>query len=107
MYGKPCNFYWVYIMASRARGVLYVGMTSDRPGRAWQHRERVLEGFTKRYWVGRLVYFERYEEASVAARRERTLKRWRRAWKIELIEKHNPTWRDLFSEVLAEQGFEV
>ena len=107
MYEMRCNLYWVYIMASRPRGVLYVGMTSDRPGRAWQHRERVLEGFTKRYWVGRLVFFEGYEEASVAARRERALKRWRRAWKIELIEKHNPTWRDLFSEVLAEEGFEV
>jgi putative endonuclease len=107
MYEKPCKLYWVYIMASRPRGVLYVGMTSDRPGRAWQHRERVREGFTKRYWVGRLVYFERYEDAAVAARRERALKRWRRDWKIELIEKHNPTWRDLFSEVLAEEGFEV
>jgi putative endonuclease len=57
--------------------------------------------------VGRLAYFERYEEATVAARRERALKRWRRDWKIELIEKHTPTWRDLFSEVLAEEGFEV
>jgi putative endonuclease len=107
VYEKPLKLYWVYIMASRPRGVLYVGMTSDRAGRAWEHRERVLEGFTRRYWVGRLVYFERHEDAAVAARRERALKRWRRDWKIQLIEKHNPTWRDLFSEVLAEEGFEV
>jgi putative endonuclease len=100
------KLYYVYIMASRPRGVLYVGMTSDRPGRAWQHRGRMMEGFTKRYWVGRLVYFEAHAEASVAARRERTMKRWRRDWKIELIEKSNPTWRDLFDEVLAEEGYE-
>jgi predicted GIY-YIG superfamily endonuclease len=62
MYERPCKLYWVYIMASRPRGVLYVGMTSDRPGRAWQHRERVREGFTKRCWAGRLVYFERHED---------------------------------------------
>jgi putative endonuclease len=100
------ELYYVYIMASRPRGVLYVGMTSDRPTRAWQHRERVMDGFTKRYWVGRLVYFEAHADASVAARRERAMKRWRRDWKIALIEKHNPTWRDLFEEVLAEEGYE-
>ena len=92
-------------MASRPRGVLYVGMSSDLADRAWQHREQVREGFTKRYWVGRLVYFEPYGRP-IAARRERALKRWRRDWKIALIEKHNPTWRDLFSEVLAAEGFE-
>lgn len=96
----------VYIFASRPRGVLYVGMTSELADRSWQHRERVLDGFTKRYWVNRLVYFERHHEADAAARRERALKRWRRDWKIELIEKHNPTWRDLFSDVLRDDGFE-
>jgi len=100
------ELYCVYIMASRPRGVLYVGMTSDRPGRAWQHRERVMDGFTKRYWVGRLVYFEGHVDARVAARRERAMKRWRRDWKIALIEKNNPTWRDLFADVLAEAGYE-
>ena len=96
----------VYILASRPRGVLYVGMTSELPDRAWEHRERVLDGFTKRYWVNRLVYFERHDEADAAARRERALKRWRRDWKIELIEKHNPTWRDLLADVLRDDGFE-
>lgn len=95
----------VYIMASGPRGVLYVGMTSDLPGRAWDHREGTLEGFTKRYGVDRLVYFEHHDVAAVAAQRERNLKRWRRDWKIELIEKNNPTWRDLFSDVVRDLGF--
>jgi putative endonuclease len=102
----PGKIFHVYITASKARGVLYVGMTSDLAGRAWQHRERVREGFTKRYWIDRLVYFEPHEDAQVAAQRERAMKRWRRDWKIALIEKHNPTWRDLFAEVLRDDGFE-
>lgn len=102
---QPKVFY-VYITASGPRGVLYVGMTSDLAGRAWQHRERVLEGFTRRYWVDRLVYFEPYDQAIIAARRERAMKRWRRDWKIKLVEKDNPTWRDLFGDVVRSQGFE-
>ncbi len=93
-------------MVSRPRGVLYVGMSSELANRAWQHRERLREGFTKRYWVGRLVYFEVHDDARIAAKRERAIKRWRRDWKIALIEKHNPTWRDLFGDVLAAEGFE-
>ncbi|MFM9845640.1 MAG: GIY-YIG nuclease family protein [Hyphomicrobiaceae bacterium] len=107
MHERPAKEFYVYIAASRPRGVLYVGMTSDLAARAWEHRERVLDGFTKRYWAGRLVYVERYEDARVAATRERAMKRWRRDWKIELIEKHNPTWRDLFEEVVRADGFEV
>ena len=98
--------YWVYIMANEARGVLYTGMTSDLVGRMIEHRERLLDGFTKRYKVVRLVYFERHDAAAFAARREQAIKRWRRDWKIELIEKGNPTWRDLFDDVLREHGFE-
>ena len=103
---SPPKVFHVYIMASGPRGVLYVGMTSDLPGRAWQHREHVREGFTKRYWVDRLVYSEAHADARIAARRERAIKRWRRDWKIALVEQHNPTWRDLFSEVLEAHGFE-
>jgi putative endonuclease len=98
--------FYVYITASKARGVLYVGMSSDLPQRAWQHRGRVLEGFTRRYWAGRLVYYEPHETAESAMRRERAMKRWRRGWKIELIEQHNPTWSDLFDVVVREAGFE-
>jgi putative endonuclease len=95
----------VYITASEPRGTLYVGMTSDLAGRTWEHREGVVEGFTKRYGVSRLVYFEHHAEAASAARRERAMKRWRRDWKIALIERNNPTWRDLFHDLLHDQGF--
>jgi putative endonuclease len=98
------KIFFVYILASRPHGVLYVGMTSDLPGRTWEHRERVLDGFTKRYWTNRLVYYEVHNEASDAARRERLLKRWRRAWKIELIERANPTWADLYREAIDKFG---
>jgi putative endonuclease len=98
--------FYVYITASKPRGVLYVGMTSDLAGRAWEHRERMVGGFTSRYWVGRLVYFEEHETADSAQRREYLMKRWRRDWKIELIERTNPTWRDLFHDVINTEGFE-
>ena len=98
--------YWVYILASRPRGVLYTGMTSDLFGRTWEHRSRVLSGFTSRYWVQRLVYFEEHDDPEVAARRERAIKRWKRDWKIELIERDNPTWRDLYAEAVAMVGYE-
>ena len=98
--------YWVYITASGPGGVLYVGMTSDLAGRAWEHRQRVMDGFTKRYWVDRLVYYEAHDDPVAADRRERAMKRWRRAWKVELIEKSNPTWRDLFGDVVRDDGFE-
>jgi putative endonuclease len=104
---RPAKEFYVYIVASAPRGVLYVGMTSDLAGRTWEHRERLLDGFAKRHWAGRLVYFERHQDANVAAKRERAMKRWRRDWKIELIEKHNPTWRDLFEDVVRAEGFEV
>ena len=98
--------YSVYILASGPRGVVYVCMTSELARRTWQHRERVREGFTRRYWVDRLDYFERHLDAREAARRERAMKRWRRDWKIELIEKDNPTWRDLFGDVVRSEGYD-
>jgi putative endonuclease len=98
--------FYVYITASKLRGVLYVGMTSDLPGRAYEHRERIVDGFTKRYRVGRLVYFERHDTADSAQRREYLMKRWRRDWKIEFIETNNPTWRDQFDDIVRMEGFE-
>jgi putative endonuclease len=100
------KIFFVYITSSGPHGVLYVGMTSDLAGRTWEHRERVTEGFTKRYWVDRLVYFEQHDDADKAQRREYLLKRWRRNWKIELIEANNPTWADLFPEAIRLAGFE-
>ena len=106
MLGNSGKEFFVYMTASKPRGVIYTGMTSDLPGRGSEHRERVIEGFTKRYWAGRLVYFEPHDTAALAQRREYLMKRWRRDWKIELIESQNPTWRDLFPEVLRLYGFE-
>lgn len=106
MHDRSTRDFYVYITASKPRGVLYVGMTSDLAGRAWEHRERLIDGFTKRYWVDRLVYFERHDDADKAATRERLMKRWRRDWKIELIEASNPTWADLFPEAVRLDGFE-
>ncbi len=74
----PAKVFYVYITASGPRCVLYVGMTSDLAGRAYEHRERLIDGFTKRYWAGRLVYFERHETADSAQRHEYLMKRWRR-----------------------------
>jgi len=85
----------VYLLASHRNGTLYVGMTSDLMGRLHQHREGLLEGFTKDYGVHRLVWFEQHATMEHAIVREKRLKKWNRAWKIELIEEGNPDWRDL------------
>jgi putative endonuclease len=88
--------YYVYIMASGRYGTLYTGMTGNLPQRGWQHREGVVEGFTKRYGVKRLVYYETFDDVYAAIAREKRLKRYKRDWKIALIETDNPDWRDLF-----------
>jgi putative endonuclease len=85
----------VYIVASGLNGTIYIGLTSNLPGRIWQHENKVIPGFTARQGCDKLVYFEIYENAEAAINRERRLKEWRRAWKIALIEKENPFWCDL------------
>ena len=90
----------VYIMASRRRGTLYTGVTSDLVKRAWEHREGMVDGFTKQYGVKTLVWFEMHDNAESAITREKRLKEWRRAWKIDLIEKANPWWHDLFPTLI-------
>ena len=100
------ELFWVYITASKPRGVPYTGMTGDLARRAWQLRERVVGGFTSRYWAGRLVYYETHVREPDAKRREYLMKRCRRDWKIELIENSNPTWADLFEQVVREAGYE-
>ena len=87
----PC----VYLLASGFHGTLYTGVTSQLLGRVWQHREEVTGGFTRRYGVKRLVWFEVHETMESAIRREKSIKRWHRRWKVELVEAENPTWRDL------------
>jgi putative endonuclease len=92
----PC----VYILASRRNGTLYIGVTSDLVKRVWEHRNDVVKGFTSRYGVHTLVWFEQHETMESAIVRERAVKEWRRRWKLELIEKRNPEWRDLFGEIV-------
>ena len=89
----------VYILASKRDGTLYIGVTSDLVKRVWEHKNDVVEGFTKKYGVHDLVYFEVHGDMESAITREKQLKKWHRGWKIELIEKNNPTWRDLWSEI--------
>ena len=88
--------YFVYILASRRNGTLYVGMTNDLARRTFEHREGAGAIFTKRYGVGLLVYFESYQDVWEAIAREKALKKWRRAWKLNLVETTNPQWRDLY-----------
>ena len=97
---QPC----VYILASKRNGTLYVGVTSDLARRAWEHRVGELEGFTKCYGVERLVYAEFHDSMADAILREKRLKRWRRAWKLALIERDNPGWGDLYDEFVPEFG---
>ena len=90
--------YWVYILASRLGGTLYVGVTSDLIGRVYQHRNKLTRGFTKRYDVHRLVRYEQFDDPESAIRREKRLKKWTRAWKIAL-EQDNPNWDDLYPKI--------
>ncbi|MEE4292776.1 MAG: GIY-YIG nuclease family protein [Xanthomonadales bacterium] len=93
---QPC----VYIMSNRLRGVLYVGVTSSIIHRVWQHRTGMMPGFTCKYRLNRLVYFEFLASFPEAICREKQIKRWRRKWKIELVEANNPKWRDLYPTII-------
>jgi putative endonuclease len=92
----PC----VYILASKRNGTLYIGVTSNLPSRIWQHRNDQAPGFTRRYRVHILVWYERHGSMESAIAREKALKEWKRAWKIQLIEDSNPYWRDLYQDIL-------
>jgi putative endonuclease len=89
----------VYIMASKRHGTLYVGVTSDLVRRVYEHKTDALEGFTKKYGVHSLVYYESTEDVETAIQREKQLKNWQRAWKTALIERSNPDWRDLYEDL--------
>lgn len=90
---------YAYIMASGQNGTLYLGSTPDLPRRAWEHREGVIKGFTKRYRCKLLVWYEQHPDLASARHREKQMKEWRRKWKLELIEKMNPRWDDLYDGV--------
>jgi len=89
----------VYILASKRNGTLYIGVTSDLVKRIWEHKNDMVEGFTKRYGVHHLVWYELHENMESAIQREKRLKDWKRAWKLELIESDNPDWKDLYSTI--------
>jgi putative endonuclease len=95
----------VYILASKRNGTLYIGVTSDLPGRMHEHREGLVAGFTRQYGVKLLVWYENHQRIEDAIQREKNLKHWVRGWKLALIEKTNPEWRDLYSDMLVEFGF--
>ena len=93
--------YWVYILASKLGGTLYIGVTSNLVKRVYEHRTEVVVGFTKEYGVHRLVYFEQHADIEAAIRQEKRLKKWNRAWKIRLIEETNPNWDDLYPQIAS------
>ncbi len=88
--------YYVYILASKRNGTLYIGVTNDLLRRVYKHKNNLIEGFTSKYQVRQLVYYETTSEVTTALRREKQLRKWKRAWKTELIEKNNPQWIDLY-----------
>ena len=92
---QPC----VYLLASDRNGTLYAGVTSDLIGRIWQHREHVIEGFSARHGVTRLVWYELHPTMESAIQREKRIKKWNRAWKVRLIDEMNPSWRDLWPDI--------
>lgn len=92
--------YWVYILASGPGGTLYVGVTNDLIRRASEHREGLVPGFTKKYDVKQLVYYEAHDDVRIAIQREKNIKHWPREWKIDLIVSINPQWRDLYDEIV-------
>ena len=93
--------FYVYILASKRNGTLYIGVTSDLVKRVWEHKTKTIKGFTEMYGVDRLVYYETHAEAGNAISREKHMKKWRRAWKIRLIEEMNPNWKDLYDAIVG------
>ena len=92
--------YWVYILASKAGGTLYIGVTNNLVRRVYEHREGLVESFTKRYGIKTLVNFEPHETIAAALQREKNIKHWSREWKIDLIVASNPDWRDLYEDIV-------
>ena len=92
--------YYVYILASKRNGTLYIGVTNDLIRRVYEHKNDLIDGFTKKYGVHSLVYYEQYDEVVNVIQREKRLKKWNRQWKIELIKKENPEWKDLYMQLI-------
>ena len=91
--------YYVYIVTNKKRGSLYIGITSELPKRIWEHKNKTFKGFTEKYNLDKLVYYGVFDDSENAIRREKNLRKWNRNWKIELIEKTNPEWINLYEEI--------
>ena len=96
--------YYVYILASKRNGTLYIGVTANLIKRVWEHKNKVVDGFTGKYNVDKLVFYEQYRDPDNAIRREKRLKKYNRKWKLDLIEKSNPHWKDLYGEISGLSG---
>jgi putative endonuclease len=94
------ELYFVYILASKRNGTVYIGVTSNLVKRVWEHKQKIVEGFTKKYSVDKLVYYECFNNINDAIGREKMLKKWNRAWKLEMIEKGNKEWKDLYEDLI-------
>ena len=95
------QFLCVYILTSKLHGVLYTGVTSNLKYRVWQHKQKLVDGFSKKYNANRLIWYEQHTDIYSAITREKQIKKWNRDWKIELIESTNPEWKDLYVEILG------
>ncbi len=93
------NIYYVYILTNKKRASLYIGVTSVLKGRVWEHKNKIIRGFTSKYNIDKIVYYEIFEDINEAIYREKKLKDWKRSWKIKLIEKENPNWNDLYNDI--------
>jgi len=97
----PAKQFYIYIMTNKRHTVLYTGMTSDLAKRVWEHMNKVVKGFTSKYNISKLVYYEIADDAEAAASREKQLKRWKRKWKEDLVADFYPDWRDLYEEIVS------
>ena len=98
---KTIHQYYVYILASKIRGTLYIGITNDLQKRVYEHKREIKKGFTEKYGINKLIYFETFKDVNEAIKREKNLKKWKRAWKIKLIEEDNKKWLDLSKDWYA------
>ncbi len=90
---------FIYILSNKTNSTLYIGVTNDLRRRVWEHKQKMLEGFSKEYNLGKLVYYEQFDDITQAIEREKQLKKWNREWKERLIRQHNPDWNDLYKDV--------
>lgn len=93
------KYYYIYILASKRNGALYIGITSGLIKRIWEHKNKLVDGFTRKYNINKLIYYEQYSDPENAIKREKRLKKYNRKWKLNLIEKVNPNWKDLYEEI--------